>query len=472
MTILKSSSGTLTAVATVATCMVLSCEAPRDEPPGLESIGEVSDAITLPPVDPGSIAQAPLVPVGCADGTVEQTFAGGIVGCAGAVTFPNRATLCGPGYHTLNAQTWKSSRGTTAPTHHYWTNDALSYGGFGSGNCTARYSAGTACPENQPMRVCASTPIDPEGNRCNWIHCALESGTNDFFGGCVGNTTAGTLCVPDSGCVDGSVEQTFTRGMVGCAGSVTLANAAQLCTAGYTLAQERDWLRFRAGGVPAHNYWTAEASTHYSGSSLACFATTNAADPSCPASTPMRVCVPSGTDPEGNRCNWTNCDSTSPLSTAANEYLGGCIGNTTAGALCVPSMGCADGTIEQQWNTFIIGCAGSVTFPNRDSLCGSRGIAVPIGVWPSAHGALVPTHNYWANQALLWNGSASGNCFVSQFTGFSCGMDQAMHICTPSGTDAEGNTCVWTQCGVDSATPNHFMGGCGTTAGTVCMTGP
>jgi hypothetical protein len=45
----------------------------------------------------------------------------------------------------------------------------------------------------------------------------------------------------------------------------------------------------------------------------------------------MRVCTASGTDAEGNVCNWENCGygSTSP-----NQYFGGCEGNTTAGTLC------------------------------------------------------------------------------------------------------------------------------------------
>lgn len=440
-----------------------------------EALGAASEAITLPPVNAGDLPVLGLAGVGCADGSVEQTFSGGIVGCAGSVTYPNRATLCGAGYHPMNAITWKNAHAFTTPTHHYWTNDALSYGGTGSGNCSARFSEGTACPANEPMRVCASANTDPEGNRCNWFDCALDTASstpNDFMGGCAGNSTAGTLCVPDSGCADGSVEQVFARGMVGCAGSVPWVNAGQLCTAGYALVEEIDWIRLRNGAVPTHNYWTANPSLHYSGFFFSCFATSNASDPTCPTGSPMRICTSSGTDPEGNQCNWRNCDSSSSASTSTNEYLGGCVGNVTAGALCGPVKGCADGTIEQMWSRFIYGCAGSVSWPNRDSLCGPHAIAMPVGVWGTFGNKLAPTHNYWTGHQLGWGGSGSGNCWVSQSTGFSCGMDQPMHICTSSGTDPEGNSCVWTHCGLDTTTPDRFFGGCGATAGTICMNGP
>ena len=47
-----------------------------------------------------------------------------------------------------------------------------------------------------------------------------------------------------------------------------------------------------------------------------------------------------------------------------------------------------------------------------------------------------------------------------------------MHICTASGTDPEGNHCNWTHCGWELNSPDQFFGGCGGTAGTLCMTGP
>src|SRR5206468_1825855 len=160
----------------------------------------------------------------------------GMVGCAGNVTWANRATLCAPGFDVASAKVWNWSHGAVAPMHHYWTNDNLHFAGMGSGNCSAEYGAGTACTEGQPMRVCASTNTDPEGNHCGWVKCGLHGTTPDYFGGCNGdNVTAGSLCVAH-GCADGTIEQTFTKGMIGCAGKVTNASALQLCAAGYILA--------------------------------------------------------------------------------------------------------------------------------------------------------------------------------------------------------------------------------------------
>src|SRR5258707_8965865 len=55
----------------------------------------------------------------CADGTQEQVFSGGMVGCAGAATYANRNSLCAPGYRTVTAAEWTALRGSIAPSHHY-----------------------------------------------------------------------------------------------------------------------------------------------------------------------------------------------------------------------------------------------------------------------------------------------------------------------------------------------------------------
>jgi hypothetical protein len=52
---------------------------------GPEASGEQSEPIILPSVVKDPVLQPGPLP-GCADGTVEQSFAAGIVGCAGAVT--------------------------------------------------------------------------------------------------------------------------------------------------------------------------------------------------------------------------------------------------------------------------------------------------------------------------------------------------------------------------------------------------
>lgn len=136
---------------------------------------------------------------GCADGNVpEEIFGDGhMVGCAGSVTWGNRATLCAAGSSPCSAGAWHALQQSwgPSPAHHYWTNDDLRWSGSGSGACFVSTSVGNTCT-GQPMRVCSgSSTTDPEGNVCNWINCGYGSTTpNEYFGGCSGNNTAGTLC--------------------------------------------------------------------------------------------------------------------------------------------------------------------------------------------------------------------------------------------------------------------------------------
>jgi hypothetical protein len=133
----------------------------------------------------------------CADGSVEQSFTNGLVGCSGRVTWDQAPNLCGPGYRLATAAEWDVWHGPTAPTFHYWTSDALKWGGAGSGSCWVSTTNGNPCPANEPMRVCTAASNDPLNNSCNWRGCNLEGSmsTPFFFGGCAGNSTAGALCV-------------------------------------------------------------------------------------------------------------------------------------------------------------------------------------------------------------------------------------------------------------------------------------
>jgi alpha-tubulin suppressor-like RCC1 family protein len=163
-----------------------------------------SAQIAADPNDPtlGSLFAAPrqiggLVLGGCADGTDEQVFNNGMVGCAGKVTFATRGTLCAAGYQPATSLQWSTNRGAGIPIHHYWTNDPLMYSGSGSSACFVSMSVGTDCGADTPMRVCAVNLDDPESNHCNWTQCGLYTNANQYFGGCSGNTTAGTLCIPN-----------------------------------------------------------------------------------------------------------------------------------------------------------------------------------------------------------------------------------------------------------------------------------
>lgn len=132
---------------------------------------------------------------GCLAGTDDQTFSKGMVGCAGTVHFDKRDSLCAPGYRVCKASEWVDHRGDKKPTFHYWTDDELRYGGA-SYSCYVSTSQGKACNHGEPMRVCAGHQ-DPKGNVCNWINCGYKSyKPNHYFGGCLKNPTAGTLCCP------------------------------------------------------------------------------------------------------------------------------------------------------------------------------------------------------------------------------------------------------------------------------------
>ena len=139
----------------------------------------------------------------CADGSTEQVFQNGMAGCAGKVTRAARATLCGAGSVVCTSVRWVANRGSSAPSNHYWVEDALPYYSGSNGSCSASATAGYGeCNAGTPMRVCTTNNWsnyynayrDPLGNLCNWGQCGLDDFTNDYFGGCNSNNTAGALC--------------------------------------------------------------------------------------------------------------------------------------------------------------------------------------------------------------------------------------------------------------------------------------
>lgn len=138
---------------------------------------------------------------GCSStAAAQQEFAPGVFGCAGSVTFSQRGSLCGTNCMACSAgQTvaaLANTPSTPAPSYDYWTNEYLNYSGS-EGSCAADDNGtGYNCGSETPMRVCVNgSSTDPLGNVCNWYGCGLNSDTqNTTFGGCGGNTTAGTMC--------------------------------------------------------------------------------------------------------------------------------------------------------------------------------------------------------------------------------------------------------------------------------------
>ena len=117
-----------------------------------------------------------------------------MVGCAGTITYPKRATLCKqPGYKVCSATQWVGGHGAAAPDFNYWINEVLHYVGPKHA-CYVSPTHGNPCWPSMPMRVCAGNP-DALGNTCNWLACGyLTPAPKHFFGGCNDNPTAGTLC--------------------------------------------------------------------------------------------------------------------------------------------------------------------------------------------------------------------------------------------------------------------------------------
>ena len=134
---------------------------------------------------------------GCAAGSDDQTFSGGMRGCKGKITFAKRADLCSAKFRVCSAKEWVSLRGSTAPKNNYWTDDALySYGYNHACIVIHKQHSWTYCSSTTPMRVC-SGGTDPLGNKCNWTECGYNKTTpHDYFGGCNNNHTAGALCCP------------------------------------------------------------------------------------------------------------------------------------------------------------------------------------------------------------------------------------------------------------------------------------
>jgi hypothetical protein len=299
---------------------VASPDAPATPPPDARVDAAVIPDAVPPPPDAQESS-------GCSFDGPREVFSSVMVGCPGTSSWADREFLCGAGYTTCSASWWVSLRGGGAPSHSYWTDDELRYSGSSTA-CSVHLDTGTPCTAGMPMRVCAATSPDPEGNRCNWTNCGYQTATpNEYFGGCLGNSTAGTLCCR-APCADGTTEDTFPGGMFGCAGSIPWSERDSLCGVGYHVCSAQEWVGGHGGLAPAHSYWIDDELDR-DGELGACAAVSTGGTP-CTAGRPMRICS-APTDPEGNTCSWTGCgfESVTP-----NRYFGGCDADATAGALC------------------------------------------------------------------------------------------------------------------------------------------
>jgi alpha-tubulin suppressor-like RCC1 family protein len=150
----------------------------------------------------------------------------------------------------------------------------------------------------------------------------------------------------------------------------------------------------------------------------------------------------------------------------------GCAGTPDLG--CRVVEGCADGSADQIFDGNLVGCAGRVAFADRAILCGAGYQPATAAEWVARRRSNAPSHDYWTDDPLLYNGTGTAACFVSTTIGRACDTASPMRVCTASGTDAEGNGCEWTHCGLDVTAPDLFFGGCSgnPTAGALCMPVP
>lgn len=126
-------------------------------------------------------------------------------GCAGTVSYADRATLCAPGHRPCTAAEFvERNTDNERPMFNYWVEeDDLRRDGT-SGSCTVSLDQGELCPRAAgapgrlgPIRVTTDSNIDHLGHETDLIQCGLDTDDNQWFGGCAlshENNTAGTLC--------------------------------------------------------------------------------------------------------------------------------------------------------------------------------------------------------------------------------------------------------------------------------------
>ena len=195
----------------------------------------------------------------------------------------------------------------------------------------------------------------------------------------------------------------------------------------------------------------------------------------------MRVCG-SANDQQQNACNWTGCGyQTSSVNGTGSEYFGGCSGDLTAGAMCCRTAASAcspDASASQQFAPGVVGCAGKVTWDQRNNLCGAGCSACPATQFAQYFAGTRPRYDYWTNDNLTYGGTANA-CGAYTTGGTSCGSNDPMRICVPgTTTDPLGNVCNWHDCGLNGipsvgsgpTIPDDYFGGCSNdlTAGTAC----
>lgn len=230
----------------------------------------------------------------CVGADAVESFADNMTGCAGAVTFDQRATMCAPGWQPCSAEQWVLRSVGKAPGYHYWTSDTLRYNSASEG-CFVTTETGTQCFVGQPMRVCTFAPGDFDGAYGSATHVYTVASFLDDGGITV--VTALDSATLEARTFIGAIGQpsqvpAFSGTRLGGPGALTLTFTST------------------TGGTDGTSAFTKLAGQTY-----------------LPDVTDFILVR----DRLGNSCNWHNCGLNEP---GANRYFGGCNGNATAGVLC------------------------------------------------------------------------------------------------------------------------------------------
>ncbi len=172
----------------------------------------------------------------------------------------------------------------------------------------------------------------------------------------------------------------------------------------------------------------------------------------------------------------------------------------------------------QMFDSVMAGCAGTVYFADRATLCAANCRSCTVVDWITRHGSTLPTSDYWTNDDIGFSGFTFGNgmscgaspygpdgsagpddnpglCFPFSFADGGPGQ-KPMHVCAEDPNnlyavdqaDRFGNTCTWVRCAYtldgsvppappltpdgQAPPPYDSMGGCSgardNTAGSLC----
>ena len=229
---------------------------------------------------------------------------------------------------------------------------------------------------------------------------------------------------PASGqCLGASAVEDFAANMKGCATTVEFAARAATCAPDWHVCSAEEWAARSGGKPPTYNYWTNDP-LRYNSSSEGCFVSLNAEDSDC-GDTPMRVCTIAAGDFDGAY------QSASRYYTLATYALNGSLSVlAVADAATLEVRAFTGPLVDNVFTGTLLGGSETITL----TFTGAGG-----------HDGTEPFSRLADQLALV------GSDFRSV-------------------SDPLGNHCNWHACGLGTATPNLYFGGCAgnTSAGVLC----